>query len=172
MINSVNAETEKLDVIGRLVSGRQVRIVALAMGAEGIPRSVEERLTACESIVNHLTRFNIREEQIYFDPLVLPVSVDSGQVLITLKTIEQIKTRYPQSKTVIGLSNISYGLPCRKLINQAFLVMAIHAELHAAILDPLDVRTMSLIKAADVLTEKDAQCRWYTRAYRKGTLVV
>ncbi|HEY90634.1 MAG TPA: dihydropteroate synthase [Dehalococcoidia bacterium] len=171
MINSVNAETGKLDAISRLVTGHNVKIVALAMGAEGIPRSVEKRLAACESIVNHLARFNINEEQVYFDPLVLPVSVDSGQALITLQTIERIKTRYPHSESVIGLSNISYGLPCRKLINQAFLVMAAHAGLDAAILDPLDVRTMSLLKAADVLTEKDPQCRRYTRAYRKGTLV-
>ena len=171
MINSINAEVEKLEAIGPLVAARPVRLVALAMGAEGIPRSVEERLAACEAIMSHLARFDIREEQVYFDPLVLPVSVDSSQALTTLKTIERIKMQYPQAKTVIGLSNISYGLPSRKLVNRTFLVMAAHAGLDAAILDPLDARTMSLIKAADVLTEKDPQCRRYIRAHRKGTLV-
>jgi len=171
MINSVNAETEKLEAIGHLATGCQVRLVALAMGAEGIPRSVDERLAACEAIMSYLARFDIHEEQVYFDPLVLPVSVDSGQALITLKTIGRIKAQYPQAKTVIGLSNISYGLPNRKLVNRAFLVMAAHAGLDAAILDPLDARTMSLIKAADVLIEKDPQCRRYIRAHRKGALV-
>jgi cobalamin-dependent methionine synthase I len=170
MINSVNAEAEKLEAIGRLVAGCPVWLVALAMGAEGIPSSVDERLAACEAIISHIIRFDIKEEQVYFDPLVLPVSVDSGQALITLKTIERIKAQYPQAKTVIGLSNISYGLPSRKLVNRTFLVMAAHAGLDAAILDPLDARTMSLIKAADVLTDKDPQCRRYIRAHRKGTL--
>ena len=171
MINSVNAEAEKLEAIGRMVTGRQVRLVALAMGAEGIPRNVEERLAACEAILSHLTRFDIREDQVYFDPLVLPVSVDSGQALVTLQTIERIKAQHPQSRTVVGLSNISYGLPNRKLVNRAFLIMAARAGLDAAILDPLDATTMSLIKAADVLIEKDPQCRRYIRAHRKGTLV-
>ena len=171
MINSVNAEAEKLETIGRLATGCQVRLVALAMGAEGIPRSVDERLAACEAIMSHLARFDIHEEQIYFDPLVLPVSVDSGQALITLETIKRIKSQYPQAKTVIGLSNISYGLPNRKLVNRAFLIMAAHAGLDAAILDPLDTKTMSLMKAADVLMEKDLQCRRYIRAHRRGALV-
>ncbi len=171
MINSVNAETEKLEAIGNLAAGHQVRLVALAMSAEGIPRTVEERLVACEIIMTQLTRFGVDEEQVYFDPLVLPVSVDSGQALTTLKTIERIKLNYPEAKTVMGLSNISYGLPNRKLVNRAFLLMAAYTRLDAVILDPLDTRAMSLIKAADVLTEKDPQCRRYIRAHRKGTLV-
>jgi len=172
MINSVNAEPEKLEAIGRLKIGHQVRLVALAMSAEGIPPTAEGRLAACELIMTHLARFGINEEQVYFDPLVLPVSVDSRQALITLKTIEQIKSRYPKAKTVMGLSNVSYGLPNRKLINRAFLLMAAYAGLDAAILDPLDSRAISLIKVADILTENDPQCRRYIRAYRTGTLIV
>ncbi|UCB43149.1 MAG: dihydropteroate synthase [Dehalococcoidales bacterium] len=171
IINSVNAEPEKLEAIGRFASERQVRLVALAMSAEGIPRTAEERLAACEVIMTHLARFGVNEEQVYFDPLVLPVSIDSAQGLTTLKTLERIKSQYPKAKTVMGLSNISYGLPNRKLINRAFLLMAAYAGLDAAILDPLDARTMSLIKAADILVEKDPQCRRYIRAYRNGTLI-
>ncbi len=171
VINSVNAEPEKLEAIGHLKIGHQVRLVALAMSAEGIPRGVEARLAACEVIMTHLARFGINEEQVYFDPLVLPVGVDSGQALTTLKTIERIKSQYPKAKTVMGLSNISYGLPGRKLVNRAFLLMAAYAGLDAVILDPLDTRAMSLIKAADILTEKDPQCRRYIRAYRQGTLI-
>jgi cobalamin-dependent methionine synthase I len=171
MINSVNAEPEKLEAIGHLAAGHQVRLVALAMSAEGIPRTVEERMVACELIMTYLAQLDISEEQVYFDPLVLPVGVDSGYALTTLKTIERIKSQYPGAKTVMGLSNISYGLPSRKLVNQAFLLMAAYAGLDAVILDPLDARAMSLIKATDVLTGKDPQCRRYIRAHRKGTLV-
>jgi len=72
---------------------------------------------------------------------------------------------------VMGLSNISYGLPKRKLINRNFLIMAAYAGLDAAILDPLDVKMMSVIRAADLLTGKDNLCRGYLRAHRKGMIV-
>ena len=170
LINSVTAEPEKLAAVGPLAAERQAWLVALSMGIDGIPKNVENRLKACETILTHLTPMGIKEEQIFFDPLVLPVSVDSKQGLVTLKTIEEIKSRYPGSRTVAGLSNISYGLPNRKLVNRAFLLMAVHAGLDAAILDPLDTKMMSLVKVANALTGKDNLCRAYIRAYRKGNI--
>ncbi len=171
IINSVTAEPEKLEVIGSLAAEHQAWLVALAMGAEGIPDNAEKRLAACDLIMTHLTRLGMAAEQIFFDPLVLPISVDSSQGLVTLNTIEQIKSRYPDAKTVVGLSNISYGLPRRKLVNRSFLLMAAYAGLDAVILDPLDAKAMSLIKVADMLTGKDPSCRGYTRAHRKGVLI-
>ncbi|MFC1951603.1 dihydropteroate synthase [Chloroflexota bacterium] len=171
VINSVTAEPAKLASIGPLAAESQAWLVALTMGTEGIPDSVEQRLAACELIITHLTRLGVQAEQILFDPLVLPISVDSRQALVTLNTIEQIKARYPDTRTVIGLSNISYGLPNRKLVNRAFLLMAAYAGLDAVILDPLDAKAMSLTKVADMLTGKDLSCRDYLRAHRKGTIV-
>ena len=171
IINSVTAEPERLASIAPLAAGHQAWLVALAMGAEGISDNVEQRLAACEIIMTHLTRLGVEAEQVFFDPLVLPIAVDSSQGLVTLKTIEQIKYRYPATKTVMGLSNISYGLPNRKLVNQAFLLMAAYAGLDAVILDPLDAKMMSLIRVADMLTGKDPFCKEYIRAHRRGTLV-
>jgi len=171
MINSVTAEPEKLASIGSLAAGRQAWLVALAMGTNGIPSSVEERLAACEQIMAHLTQLGLAAEQIFFDPLILPTAVDSAQGIVTLKTLEQIKSRYPATKTVLGLSNISYGLPNRRLVNRAFLVMAAYAGLDAVILNPLDAKMMSFIKVADMLTGKDPLCRGYIRAHRKSILV-
>ena len=170
MINSVTAEKSRLEAIGSLAARHQAWLVALAMGEEGIPDTAEKRLAACEMIMSHLTQLGMSAEQVFFDPLVLPVSVDSSQGLVTLKTIEQIKSRYPAARTVMGLSNISYGLPERKLINRSFLLMAAYAGLDAAILDPLDARMMSVIKVADMLTTKDTS-RGYLRAHRKGAIV-
>ena len=141
------------------------------MGAEGIPNSVEKRLAACELIITHLTRLGMAAEQVFFDPLVLPIAVDSSQGLVTLKTIEQIKSRYPGARTVMGLSNVSYGLPNRKLINRSFLLMAAYAGLDAVILNTLDTKAMGLIKVADMLVGKDSSCRAYLRAHRKGDIV-
>jgi cobalamin-dependent methionine synthase I len=170
MINSVNAEKPRLDSIGSLAAKHQTNLIALAMGEEGIPETAEKRLAACDIIMAHLTQLGMKAEQIFFDPLVLPISVDANQGLVTLKTLEQIKSRYPQAKTAMGLSNISYGLPVRKLINRSFLLMAAYTGLDAAILDPLDARMMSVIRVADMLTGRDTS-RGYLRAHRKGAIV-
>jgi cobalamin-dependent methionine synthase I len=171
IINSVTAEPERLASIGSLAAEHHAWLVALAMGTDGIPPTVEERLAACEQIMTHLTRLGFEAGQIFFDPLILPIAVDSAQGIVTLKTLEQIKSRYPGVKTVLGLSNISYGLPCRSLVNRAFLLMAAYAGLDAVILNPLDTKMMSLIKIADMLTGKDTSCRGYMRAHQKGILV-
>lgn len=171
IVNSVTAEPEKLESIGALAAGRKASLVALAMGAEGIPDTAEKRLEACDKIMTHLPKLGITEEQVFFDPLVLPISVDSRQGMVTLETIKQIKARYPAAKTVMGLSNISFGLPMRKLINRSFLLMAASVGLDAAILDPLDTKVMGLIKVADMLVGRDTSCRNFTRSFRKGIII-
>ena len=171
MINSVTAEPARLESIAPLVAERKAWVVALAMGTDGIPDRVEERLAACEQIMEYLSGLGIKPEQVLFDPLVLPIAVDTHQGLVTLKTIEEVKSRYPEAKIVMGLSNISYGLPKRKLVNRAFLLMAAYAGLDAVIVDPLDSKAMSLIKVADMLMGKDASCRAYLKAHRKGNIV-
>ncbi|MFC2067825.1 dihydropteroate synthase [Chloroflexota bacterium] len=171
IINSVTAEPERLAAIGTLAAEKKAWLVALAMGEEGIPETVGQRLAACDVIMNYISRLGMSPGQILFDPLVLPISVDSNQGLITLETIKQIKSHYPTAKTVMGLSNISFGLPSRKLVNRAFMLMATYAGLDAVILNPLDTKMMSLIKIAEMLTGKDIFSRNYIRAYRKGNIV-
>ncbi len=170
IINSVNAEAERLDPIGRVAAERGTGVIALVMGEGGIPRTVDERVAAADLIMNHLTQLGVKEEQAYFDPLVLPISVDTEQGLVTLQTIEQIKSRYPSAKTVVGLSNVSYGLPQRGIVNRAFLLMAAAVGLDAAILDPTDARMMSMVKVSDMLTGKDPACKGFIKAHRKGML--
>jgi 5-methyltetrahydrofolate--homocysteine methyltransferase len=170
MINSVDAEPKRLDAIGPIAAEREALLVALVMKEGGIPRTVEERLEAADIIVTRLAAMGVREEQLYFDPLVLPISVDTSQGLVTLKTIGQIKTRYPSAKTIMGLSNISFGLPNRGIVNRSFFLMAAAAGLDAAIMNPLDSRLMSLVKVADMLSDRDPMCRGFIRAHRKGLL--
>ncbi len=171
MINSVTAEPERLNSIGPVAAEKNARLAALSMGAEGIPDNVKERLDACESILNTLTRMGVREEQVYFDPLVLPVSVNAVQGKVTLDTIQEIKRLYPEAKTVVGLSNISYGLPSRKLINRAFLLMAAQAGLDAAIMDPLDKKMMSMVSIIELLSGGESSARAYMRAHRSGRII-
>lgn len=171
LINSVTAETSRLETIGQLAARRGAWLVALAMDAEGIPATVEKRLDACRIIMEYLTTLGMKPEQIWFDPLVLPIAVDANQGQVTLQTIVQIKDRYPEAKTVMGLSNISYGLPNRKLLNRSFLLMAAAAGLDSAILNPLDAKMMSVVRVADMLIGWDTGCRGYLRAHRKGAII-
>jgi cobalamin-dependent methionine synthase I len=171
MINSVSAEPERLESIAPLAYQKKAWLAALAMGAEGIPDNVEERVQNCHIIMNYVKKLGMEAEQIFFDPLVIPISVDTSQGMVTLKTIEKIKAEFPGARTVMGLSNISFGLPNRKLVNRSFLLMAAYAGLDAAILDPLDTRIMSIAKVADMLTGNDPYCKTYVRAHRKGEIV-
>jgi 5-methyltetrahydrofolate--homocysteine methyltransferase len=86
--------------------------------------------------------------------------------MVTMQTIARLKESYPEAKTVLGLSNISYGLPARSRLNVAFLHMCIGFGLDAAIIDPLDEELMAAVTTGEVLVGRDRHCRRYTRAFR------
>lgn len=167
MINSVKAEDNNLKEILPLAVDHNTSLIALAMNEQGIPKTVNERLAACEKIGDACHRFGFSLDNIFFDPLVLPVSTDIRQGHVTLDTLSAIKEKFTAAQTVVGLSNISYGLPNRIGLNSAFLHMAVFAGLDAAIMDPLDHQMMASVKTAEVLVGKDRHCRRYTRTFRK-----
>jgi len=170
LINSVTAEREKLELILPLVKKYQCSIVALTMNEQGIPQNSKERFKIADGLIRKLTREGIPIEDIYIDPLALPVSANIQNSNIALETLKRINDSHPEVKTIIGLSNISYGLPKRRLINQSFVVLAMACGLDAAILDSTDQKMMALIKATDLLGGKDEFCRQYLQAFRKGKL--
>lgn len=167
MINSAKADPETLGVIVGLAAGFKAKLVGLAMDESGIPATVEGRIAACERIAEACEVAGIPLKDVLFDPLVLPVSADTSQGMVTLRTISSIKERFPDAGTVAGLSNISFGLPDRSRLNAAFLQMAVAAGLDAAIGDPLDEEFIAAVRTSDVLVGKDRHCRRYTRAHRK-----
>jgi 5-methyltetrahydrofolate corrinoid/iron sulfur protein methyltransferase len=166
IINSVKAEEENLKQVVPMAGDHNIPLVALTMDETGIPMSVEGRMRACERIAMTCQKYGVPLESVFFDPLVLPVSTDIKQGGVTLCTIMEIKRKFPAAKTVMGLSNVSYGLPARGRLNVAFLHMAIFAGLDAAITDPLNKDLMDAVKTAEVLAGKDRHCRRYTRAFR------
>lgn len=168
IINSVNAEDKKLTAILPLVLEYQANVIALAMDDSGVPRDVPGRLKACDYILERVVAGGLPLERVFLDPLVLPLSVDANQGMVTLRALEQIKTLYPQIKTTLGLSNISYGLPLRGTINGTLLLMAMQLGLDSVILDPLDAKLMAHIKAAQLVLGEDQFCRDFLKDYRKG----
>jgi len=109
-------------------------------------------------------------EDIYVDPLIQPISVDTKNGLAAAETIRMVKESYPGVHAICGLSNISFGLPERKLLNQAYLVVCATYGLDAVILDPEDKRIMALVYASEALLNRDPYCGEYLKAYRKGFL--
>jgi len=170
LINSVTAEKEKLKLIFPLVKKYKCSVVALTMDEQGILQDSKERFKIADELIKKLTGEGIPIEDIYIDPLTLPVSTDTQNANIVLDTLKKIKGSYPEVKTIIGLSNISYGLPERKLINQDFVVLAMACGLDAVILDSTDQKMMALIKATNLLLGKDEFCAQYLKVFREGKL--
>jgi 5-methyltetrahydrofolate--homocysteine methyltransferase len=170
LINSVTAEKEKLELILPLVKKYKCSVVALTMDERGIPQDSKERFIIADGLIRKLTNEGIPIEDIYIDPLTLPVSTNIQNSNIVLETLKRVKDFYPEVKTIIGLSNISYGLPERRLINQGFMVLAMACGLDAAILDSTDQKIMALIKVTDLLLGRDEFCRQYLKAFREGKL--
>ena len=170
LINSVTAEREKMELIFPLVKKYKCSVVALTMDERGIPQDSKERFKIADELIRALTNKGIPIEDIYIDPLTLPVSANIQNSNTVLETLKRIKYSHFEVKTIIGLSNISYGLPERRLVNQSFVVLAMAYGLDAVILDSIDQKIMALIKATNLLLGKDEFCAQYLKAFRQGKL--
>ena len=173
IVNSVNAEEKSLDSILPIVAKYGASVVGLTIDEKGIPKTVEERVRLAEKIIERAKSYGIREEDVYIDCLTLTVSAEPDQALNTLKAIEILKSKY-DIKTVLGVSNISFGLPARQIINTAFLTMAMRAGLDLPILNPNIPENMQAVDAFNVLTCKDKNCMAYTAKYADyaGTQII
>jgi len=170
MINSTTAEPERLAAFLPLAEAHRCSIIGLCMGEDGVPGEARGRFQIAERLVEKLTAGNIPPERIYLDPIVCPVSVDSRAGQTSLETLRLIKDGLPRVRTICGLSNISFGLPQRQLLNRHFLSIMRAAGLDAAILDPTDGKLIGGLRAAEALLGYDESCLTYIEAARNGTL--
>jgi 5-methyltetrahydrofolate--homocysteine methyltransferase len=169
LINSTTAEEKSLKNILPLAKKYNMPIIGLAMGEKGIPNSIEGRISACQKIATASEATGISLDNLYFDPLVMPISTDAKQGVITLNTLDAIRKEFPQAKTVMALSNVSFGLPARMTVNTAFLHIAIFMGLSAAIMDPEQDELIAAIRTGEAIIGKDRHFRRYIRAYRKAS---
>lgn len=168
-INSITGERARIDLIVPLAVKYKTGLIALTMSEGGMPNSAEERFAIAKDILAKVSEKGFKAEDLYFDPLVRPISTEPEQAKELLRSIPMIKSL--GARTVCGLSNISYGLPDRKVINSTFLAMAIHSGLDAAILDPTDKNIISSIRASGALLSDDEYCAEYIKAFREGRLI-
>ncbi|MGE5329858.1 MAG: dihydropteroate synthase [Deltaproteobacteria bacterium] len=168
IVNSITAEKERWELFEPLVTEFKTSVIALCMNDDGIPDNPEERMKIAFDIANRLSAKGVSPDRIFFDPMVKPISTNSQNAAITLEAMKSIRKEIPDAHITCGLSNISYGLPVRKLLNQAFMVSTIFAGLDAAIINPMDKRLMALVYASEALAGKDDYCMEFITKFREG----
>ncbi|MBW7996876.1 MAG: methyltetrahydrofolate cobalamin methyltransferase [Candidatus Glassbacteria bacterium] len=171
MINSISLEKARYDSLMPLVRDHGADVIAMCADDEhGMPTDLETKLLVAGRLVEKLTGDGIPLENIFVDPLVFPIATDSSYGNVVLGAIEQIMAKFPGVHTMVGLSNVSHGLPFRFQINQMFLVLAMGRGLDGAILDPTDKRLMADLLTAQALLGRDEFCMNYLQAHQGGKL--
>ena len=170
MINSITAEKERFDAIAPLLSEFETSIIALCMDDSGMPETADERFKIADKLVENLTKLGLKPDDIYIDPMIRPIGTGSHYGVVAIETMRGVKEKFPEVHIMCGLSNVSFGLPARKIINQVFLICAMNAGMDGAILDPLDKKLMSFIYGAEAVLGLDEYCLNYLEKYREGAL--
>jgi 5-methyltetrahydrofolate--homocysteine methyltransferase len=178
MLNSASLERAEALELAAEAGGA---VIVTASGAAAMPDGTAERVVNASAMVERALALGIPMDRIYIDPLVFPISVDGTFGAHCLDAIRELRARFgPEVHITGGLSNVSFGIPARRLINDVFLVLAIEAGADSGIIDPIanDVdRALSLDRdarpfqlALAVLSGADRNCRAYMKAYRAGEL--
>jgi len=168
MVNSITAETERYATLISLIQEYKPNVVGLCTDDRGMPDTAEDRIRIASNLIEKLTNDGVPIGDIYIDPVVTPVSTDTRYGMAALDAIAAIMKRFPGVHTICGLSNVSYGLPNRKQVNQMFLVMAMTKGLDGVILDPCDRRIMANLVTTMTLLGRDEFCMNYLAAFRQG----
>ncbi len=164
LINSVNGKKESMEAIFPLVKRYGGVVVALALDEKGIPDTADGRIQVAEKIYKKAAEYGIQAKDILIDGLCLTVSSDSKGALTTLETVRRVKDQLG-GKTILGVSNISFGLPQREIINGAFFTMAMTNGLNAAIINPNSQVMMKAYYSFRALADLDRQCGDYIEVY-------
>lgn len=168
IINSTTADPEKLELLVPLAKKHQAKLIGLTISTKGIPQNKDQRLELAATIVAYCSEQGFPIEDLYLDPIVLPVNVAQAQMQDILESIREFKIiSEPSPKTIVGLSNVSQGSSLRSLINATFVTMAIACGLDAAILDPQDKELMDAVITANLILNREIYCDSYLEAYRK-----
>ena len=164
IVNSVNGETEVLERVLPLCKKYGAAVVGLAIDERGIQPSADARFEIAKRVVDAALAHGIPREDIYIDCLTLTASAQQQDVLATVEALARCKKELGV-RTILGVSNISFGLPCRPYLNTTFLTMAMYAGLDLAIMNPSSEEMMAAVYAYNVLTNRDAQSMQYIERY-------
>lgn len=170
LINSISGEPARLEGILPIAIEHGCEVIALAMDDRGIATTAEARLEVIRRLFEATRRAGMRDNGVYIDPLVMTVATNTESARITLDVIRAVRAEFPDAHVSLGLSNVSFGLPARALINRTFLTLALAAGIDTAMIDPTDRELRAALFAAELLLGQDKHCLGYVRAYRAGLL--
>ncbi len=171
MINSISLEKDRFEPMIKYLEGKECRIIALCMDDSGMPKSIDDIVSRASSLVAELEKIGFKRDDIFIDPLIQPMSVDIKNGSIAMDAVKRIMTELEGVHTTGGLSNISFGLPQRKIINRSFLAMMMAHGYDSAIMDPLDKDIMGILHTADMIAGNDQFCMNYIRGVRAEKIV-
>ncbi|MCX5697490.1 MAG: dihydropteroate synthase [Candidatus Omnitrophica bacterium] len=168
VINSTTADPEKLEILVPLAKSYAAKLIGLCISSKGIPQNKDQRMDLAATIVAYCSEQRFPIEDLYLDPIVMPVNVAQAQMKDILESIREFKIiSDPSPKTIVGLSNVSQGTCARSLVNRTFVTMAVAQGLDGAILDPKDTDLMDALITAELILNKQIYCDKYLDAYRK-----
>jgi 5-methyltetrahydrofolate--homocysteine methyltransferase len=167
LMNSITNEGKKEKLI-KIAKEYNTELIALPLGSKkGLPVNLEDRLNEAKIILGDLEKEGINQDKIYLDVLILGIGSNPSGGRTAIQMAGECKKEFPGIKIIGGLSNISFGLPDRKLLNRVFLAMMIEAGLDGAIIDPSDKDLMETIIASEAITGRDKYCKSYIK-YMRG----
>ena len=170
LINSITLEQERLEGLIPLVAEEGLKVVALCQSGDSMAETTEAKVDLAGQLLEKTKAAGIPYENVFIDPLVYPVSTNPESALATIKAIAQIMSRFQGAHTTCGLTNVSYGMPQRKLINRTFLACALANGLDSAIIDPTDDLLYGVLTAANLVMGQDNFGMNYITAFRGGRL--
>ncbi|MDR1060732.1 MAG: dihydropteroate synthase [Clostridiales bacterium] len=156
IVNSITGEKKRFDGVLPLVREYGASVIALCMDGASAPRDAGGRVEAAERILEKLVGAGVALADIYIDPLIMPIAAGARHAEAALETVRGIRLLHPDIRITCGLSNISHGLPARRLVNRVFLAAAMAAGLDSAIMDPLDGELMASACAAEAMLGRGA----------------
>lgn len=170
MVNSVNEEGNKCEIIFPLISGTDWNVIGLTCDQNGIPASPEKKIDIAKRIVDKAVKYGVDLTKLHIDPCVMALATMPSAMKDFEKCIVGIHEYAPMVKVTGAVSNISFDMPARKYVNANCMAYAIAAGLDSAIIDPCNVDMMSTIYACEALQMADKGGRKYNRAYRQGKI--
>ena len=167
IVNSVTLENDRFDGTMKAVSEFGTRIVALPIDDNGIPQDAESRIALSEELITKIREYGVADKDIFLDVLIQTLGTDHECGKVALDTIRTIRAKYPEIHITGGLSNISFGLPKRAIINSAFLSAAITCGLDSAIMDSANPELCLSMRASLLANGYDEYCMDYIEEYRR-----
>ena len=166
MINSVSGEGDKMDVVFPVIADTKWDVMALLCDDTGIPKTAEDRIRVLDNIMAKAKEYGIKESRIHIDPLIEMLCTSEDGIAMVREVMRYIKEHYPKAHISGAISNISFNLPYRKIVNIAFACLAIDAGMDSAVMDPLSRDLRGAIYAAEALIGEDYMCMEYISNFR------